>query len=93
MSFSFLHTPPYKKSVGGVDVIYRSQLKANILNNNTYNFFEVIAIILGIYIFNFIISTRYPLLSTSNTHFYTKITLVSYLFFLKPFFWQFYYLC
>ena len=72
--FFLLHTPRSKKSVGGFAVIYRSQLKANILNNNFYNSFEVIASKFSIYNSNIIIYTRYFLPSTSNTHFLTEFS-------------------
>ena len=71
--FSFLHTPRPQKSGGGVAVIYCSQLKAIISNNNSYNFFKVIGIKFSIHNSNFIIYTKYPLLSTFNAHFFYRI--------------------
>ena len=72
--FSLLHTPRPQKSGGGVAVIYRSQLKANIIHNNSYNSFEIIAIKFTISNSNFNIYTIYRPPSTSNAPFIAEFS-------------------
>ena len=72
--FSLLHTPRSQKSGGGVAAIYRSQLKANIIHNNYYNSFEIIAIKYTISNSLFNTYTIYRPPSTSNAPFIAEFS-------------------
>ena len=74
--FSILQTPrPIQKSGGGVAVIYRSFLKATIVNNHqSYSSFEIIGIKFTVSNSNFNLFTIYRPPSSSNSPFLTEFS-------------------
>src|SRR5258708_39023105 len=73
--YSLLQTPrPSTKSGGGVAVIYRSFLKATIIQNHTYDSFETIRLKFTISNSNFNLYTIYRPPSSSNAPFLTEFS-------------------
>src|SRR6266496_6211157 len=75
--YSLLQTPrPSIKLGGGVAVIYRSFLKANIIQNNTYTSFESIGLKFSISNSNFNLYTIYRPSSSSKAPFLTEFSTI-----------------